>query len=216
MSTDSITFRDMGQLPPCPLSELPPLPPCPLSELPPFIEVDDRLLVPGDKVFAEFSGGQHHVTIESISSEGTLVSVEGVETLVAPSEYCWFSITTNNKRIRTIDAEVVNDGALDYLSSKMPLGLREGEFVPAKRVRKRLQRYVPVECVRTDSEEDRLEDCQEDEEYCPEEESEEESEESDCPEDEESEEYCPESESESESEESEEEYCPESEEEESD
>jgi hypothetical protein len=184
-----LSFKDMGPLPllSCPVmwSELPPLPPCPtpcptpcstpcstpLSELPPFIEVDERLLVPGDQVFAEFSAGQHHATIQSIGPEGTLISVEGVETLVAPSEYCWFSITTNNKRIREIDAAVVNDGALDYMSSTMPLGLREGEFVPAKRVRKRLQRYVPVECVCTESEEDCSESEEseesEDEEYCP-------------------------------------------------
>lgn len=124
-----------------------------------------------------------------------MISVEGVETLVAPSEYCWFSITTNNKRIREIDAEVVNDGPLDYMSTKMPLGLREGELVPAKRVRKRLQRYTPVECVCMESEEDCSEeesDCQEseDEEYCPE--GEEESEESE--ESEEYEEACEESE----------------------
>ncbi len=184
-------WSDLPPLPPCPTPCPSPCPtpcPSPLSELPPFIEVDDQLLVPGDKVFAEFSSGQHHVTIESISSEGTLFSVDGVETLVPPSEYCWFSITTNNKRIREIDAAVVNDGALDYMSSTMPLGLREGEFVPAKRVRKRFKPYVPVERVCMYSEEESQSEESEESDYCSEE-----SEESD---------YCPEESEESEGEES--------------
>ena len=77
------------------------------------LHIDNKNLGKGDQVYLDYTTGKFLVTIQSVTENGVVVEVEGVETLVVPSEYYWFSTTKANERIRMMDQAIVNGGNLD-------------------------------------------------------------------------------------------------------